>query len=50
MNEAVKSLQIIQCITSAHIFKNMFFLGANLLAFFVIFQGSTVNIFESYQG
>lgn len=49
MKEAVKSLQIIQCITSTHIFKNVFFLGANLLAFFVVFQGSTVFLFAPYQ-
>jgi hypothetical protein len=48
MLEAAKSLQIIQAITSAHIFKNMFFLGAALVSFLLVFQGASVTLMQPY--
>jgi hypothetical protein len=48
MEEAVKSAQIVHSIIHSHIFKNQFLLGANLLAFFLVFRGNTVNIVITY--
>lgn len=46
----MKSVQIAQIIINSHIFKNQFFLGANLVAFYLVFQGSTTNLLMNYLG
>ena len=48
LNEAVKSLQIVLCITNTHIFKNTYLLGSNLIAYLLVFQGRLVQISAVY--
>jgi hypothetical protein len=48
LTEAFLSLQVVQCIASTHIFKNTFFLGGNLMAFLLVFQGGSTNLTDPY--
>jgi hypothetical protein len=50
MEEAMKSVQIAQIIINSHILKNQFLLGANLVVFYLVFQGSTTNLLMNYIG
>lgn len=50
LTEAAKSLQMVLCITNTHIFKNVYLLGANLIAYLLIFQGSLVQLSAVYMG
>ena len=44
----MKSVQIAQIIINSHIFKNQFLLGANLVAFYLVFRGTTINLLMGY--
>ena len=48
LSHAHLSFQTVQSIICSHVFKNQFFLGAILMAFYLVFRGGFSNLMDSY--
>ena len=48
LTHAFFSLQVVNCIVSNHIFRNMFLLGGDLMCFYLVFRGGFISLMDSY--
>lgn len=47
-NQAIKSIQIINCIINSHTFKNQLLIISHITAFFLVYRGSIIDLGISY--
>ena len=47
-NEAIKSIQNVYCIINSHNFKNQFLIISRIVGFFLVYQGSSIDLGINY--